>query len=285
AIFAPPPPPAASAPPGGAESPPVPPPEPVSVALTTRRDSALAARDRAIRAGALKNNVPAMILAEGMLQAADRALQEGDQSRAYTGYVGVVVQYGRARGEARALERDAQRTVQRVIPLVQAIPAGAAAANAGVFLARAESLLRQQDYTLAKVAAQSAEEIGVQAGIAPASSQPPNTRAALEVLLTDLGRALASERIGNIRVLYPGLTDDEGRRWEAFFQAWDQIAARFTIEQLATRGATANADVRATFEYVPSQGGVPRVDRRRFAMRFERRDEGWRLAGVNELQQ
>src|SRR5216117_3728479 len=40
--------------------------EPVSIAVSTRRDSALAARDRAIVAGAQKNTVPALLLAETM---------------------------------------------------------------------------------------------------------------------------------------------------------------------------------------------------------------------------
>ncbi len=262
---------------------PIPTAEPVSLAVSSRRDSALAARDRSITAGALKNNVPAMILAETMFQASEQALQAGDQSRALRGYVEATLQYARARDEARAMEREAQRMVSRVTPVVQAIPTGPAAANAGVFLARAESLLRQQDFTLAKVAAQSAEQIGTDAGIAPPSQQPPEARAGIDVLLDDLGRALSSERIANIQVLYPGLTDAERRGWTTFFRGWNQITAKFTIEEFVLRGSTANASVRAMFQYVPARGGAPRVDRRRFAMRFEKKDVGWRLAGVSDL--
>ncbi|HYX82847.1 MAG TPA: hypothetical protein VE714_10675, partial [Gemmatimonadales bacterium] len=118
---------------------------------------------------------------------------------------------------------------------------------------------------------------------APPSSQPADARAAIDVLLSDLGRALASERISNIRVLYPGLTDDERRGWESFFRDWNRISARFSVDDFNVRGTTATGNVRATFEYVPARGGVPRVDRRRFAMRFEKRDVGWRLAAVSEL--
>jgi serine/threonine-protein kinase len=256
---------------------------PVSLALSARRDSALAARDRAVRAGALKNNVPAWILAETMFQVSEQALRGGDQPRALNGYVAVVEQYHKARDEARTMEQEAARMLQRVSPVVQAIPTGPAAANAGIYLARAESLLRQQDFTLAKVAAQSAEQVGIDAGIAPPSSQPPNPRGAVEVLLTDLGRALASERVGNVRVLYPQLTDQERRGWETFFHNWDQITAKFTIEQFTARGAAASADVRAVFQYIPARGGAPRVDRRRFGMRFEKRDVGWRVSAVSEL--
>jgi serine/threonine-protein kinase len=256
---------------------------PVSVAVSTRRDSAVAARDRAIAAGAQKNSVPALIMAESMFEASDRALRRGDQSLALRGYGEAAQQYDRARDEARAMNREAQHMIQRVTPVVQAIPNGRVASNAGIFLARAESLLREQDYTLAKVAAQSAEQIGIDAGIAPPSAQPPDARAAVEVLLSDLERALASQRIYNVRVLYPTLTDAERRGWEAFFRDWNRITAKFTIEQFIVQGTAATGKIRATFNYVPARGGAPREDRRGFAMRFERKEVGWRLAAVTEL--
>jgi len=258
---------------------------PVSMAASLRRDSALAARDRAISAGALKNSVPAWILAESMWAASEQALQAGDQSRAIRGYVESVTQFNRAREQARVMDREARVMVERVTPIVLALPTGAAAANAAIFLARAESLLREKDFTLAKIAAQSAEQVGVDAGVAPPSTQPANPRAAVDVLLSDLGRALASQRIANVRVLYPGLTDDERRGWETFFREWNQITAKFFIDdfQVQPNAVNARGDVRATFQYVPAAGGAPRVDRRRFAMRFEKKDVGWRLAGVSEL--
>jgi len=289
AVLAPPPPPPnppAATPPIGLAAPPsIPDGAPVSMAVSLRRDSALALRDRAVSAGALKNSVPAMILAETMFQSSEQALQAGDQSRAIRGYVEAEHQYSRAREQARVMDREAQQMVLRVAPVVQALPTGTAAANAGIFLARAESLLREQDFTLAKVAAQSAEQIGIDAGIAPPSPQPPNPRGAVDVLLADLGRALASQRIANLRVLYPGLTEDERRDWEAFFRDWNQITARFTVEDFKVQqgGATATGNVRAMLEYVPAAGGAPRIDRRRFAMRFEKKDVGWRLATVAEL--
>ena len=153
---------------------------PVSMAVSIRRDSAFAARDRALAAGALKNSVPAWILAESIFQASEQALQAADQSRAIRGYVESESQYARARAQARVMDREARLMIERVAPVVQALPTGAAAANAGIFLARAESLLREQDFTLAKVAAQSAEQIGIDAGIAPPSPQPASPRAAVD---------------------------------------------------------------------------------------------------------
>ncbi len=256
---------------------------PVSPALSARRDSALAARDRALQAGALKNNTPAMVLAETMFQVSEQALIAGNQTQALNGYVAVLEQYRKATAEAQALQREATQMIQRVTPTVQAIPAGPSVANAATFLARADSLLRAQDYTMAKVAAQSAEQVAIDAGIAPPSPQPTDTRGAIEVLLTDLGRALASERVGNVRVIYPKMTDAERRGWETFFHDWEQITARFTIERFNAQGGAVSADVRALFEYIPAGGGAPRQDRRRFGMRFEKASVGWRVSAVAEL--
>ena len=270
---------------GRAPVPPQPNPNaaPVSLAVSSRRDSALAARDRAIAAGAQKNSVPSLMLAQSILETSDRALQRGDQSLALRGYVESAQRYARAREEARDMEREAHRMIQRVSPVVAAIPTSRAAANAGVFLARAESLLRQQDFTLAKIAAQSAEQIGIDAGIAPPSPQPADPQGAINVLLEDLGRALSSQRIVNLRVLYPGLTDQERSGWESFFHEWNKITAKFTVEGFKVQSDTATGNVRATFQYTPARGGAPREDRRRFAMRFEKKEVGWRLATVSEI--
>jgi len=54
-------------------------------------------------------------------------------------------------------------------------------------------------------------------------------------------------------VLYPGLTDSERRGWEAFFRDWNQITAKFTIEDFRVGGTTATGNVRAMFEYVPAR--------------------------------
>src|SRR3989449_4419906 len=140
--------------------------------------------------------------------------------------------------------------IERVSPVVQAIPTGRVASNAGVLLARAESLLHEQDFTLAKVAAQGAEQIGVAAGIAPPSTQPLDARGAVDVLLSDLARALASERIANLRVLYPGLTEPERRGWEKVFPGWDKITAKVTPEDFQVQSATPTRNMRAMFEYL-----------------------------------
>src|SRR2546425_1121066 len=78
----------------------------LNAALAAQRDSALAARDRARRAGAMKNNVPSLILAETVVQNAERALRTGDLARAASGYLSAIPQYAKAQGEAEAQQRE-----------------------------------------------------------------------------------------------------------------------------------------------------------------------------------
>src|SRR3989454_8886457 len=115
----------------------------------------------------------------------------------------------------------------------------------------------EQDFTLAKVAAQGAEQIGIDAGIAPPSTQPLDARGAVDVLLSDLARAPASERIANLRVLYPGLTEPERRDWQKFFRYWNKITPKFTLEDFKVQSATATRNVRAMFEDGPAARGAP----------------------------
>src|SRR5260370_40362491 len=65
------------------------------------------------------------------------------------------------------------------------------------------------DYVVARLAALDAEQVGVAAGVAPPSPQPPEARGAIGVLLQDLERAASSERAGNLQVLMPGMAEKD----------------------------------------------------------------------------
>src|SRR5437773_1548891 len=93
----------------------------LNAALVAQRDSALAARERARRAGAMKNNVPTLMLAEAVLQTAERAVRSGDLARAASGYLSAIPQYAKAQGEAEGLQRDAQQAIDRATPVVHAL--------------------------------------------------------------------------------------------------------------------------------------------------------------------
>jgi hypothetical protein len=255
----------------------------LNAALVGQRDSALAARERARRVGAMKNNVPSIVLAETVLLTAERAARSGDIAHAATGYLSAVAQYRQAQGEGEALRREAERAITRATPVVQALATRPEAGRAATSLGRAESLYTARDFALAKLAALDAEQVGVAAGVAPPTPQPADPRAAIAMLLEDLARAMASERVGNVQVLYPGMTEAERRSWGAFFQGATRLTARYTVKSLSVRGTEAQALVDASYVFVPSVGGAQREERRRFLMRFAKAPTSWWIAKVSEI--
>ncbi len=257
-------------------------PAPLNSALVAQRDSALAARERAQRAGAMKNNVPSLILAETVVQNAERALRTGDPARAASGYLSAIPQYAKAQAEGEALRREADLAIARATPVVHALATRPEAGRAATSLARADSLYRAMDYVVARLAALDAEQVGVAAGVAPPSPQPPEARGAIGVLLQDLERAVSSERVGNLQVLMPGMAEKDVAGWEGFFQRYTRLTVRYTLDQLSTHGDTAHATVRTVYLYVPAGGGAQRETRLRQAIRFTRTTNGWRVANIRE---
>ena len=254
----------------------------LNAALVAQRDSALAARDRARRAGAMKNNVPSLILAETVVQNAERALRADDLARAASGYLSAIPQYAKAQREAEALEREAEQAIARATPVVHALATRPEAGRAATSLARADSLYKAMDYVVSRLAALDAEQVGVAAGVAPPSPQPPEARGAIGVLLQDLERAVSSERVGNLQVLMPGMAERDVAAWQAFFQRYKQLTVRYGVERLSTRTDTAYAAVRILYLYVPADGGAQRDTRLRQVIRFIRTPNGWRIANIRQ---
>jgi eukaryotic-like serine/threonine-protein kinase len=256
-------------------------PPSVSGALVALRDSALAARDRARRVGAIKNNVPSVVLAETMLQTAEQGVRSGDQAHASGAYLSAVSQYRKARVEVESLRKEAELAIQRATPVVKALTAPLdAATRAATSLARAESLYAAMDYPLAASAAQDAERVGVAAGVAPPSPQPREPRAALGVLLLDLARAVASERVTNLQQLFPSMTDVDAKSWQTFFERAATIEARFTPNTIRVTGNRAAATVGGEYRFVPRGGGAQREERITLEMQFVKTPTGWRVASV-----
>jgi serine/threonine protein kinase len=256
-------------------------PSGLNAALAAERDSALAARERARHAGAMKNTVPSLILAETMLQTAERAVRTGDP-RAASAYASAGPQYRKAEIEADTLQRQAALAIARATPVVHALATRPEASRAATSLARAESLYAGMDYVVARLAALDAEQVGVAAGVAPPSPQPGEPRAAVGVLLQDLERAIASERVGNLRVLMPDMAEKDIAGWQTFFQRYTQLTARYTIERLVLQGGDAHATVQTTYRYVPAGGGAQHETRQRQGIRFTKTPEGWRIANIRD---
>jgi hypothetical protein len=252
----------------------------LNAAVLAQRDSALAARDRAQRAGAMKNNVPTLNLAEAVLQNAERALRSGDVARAASGYLSAIPQYRKSQTEGEGLRVEAEQAIARATPVVHALATRPEAGRAATSLARAESLYTAMDYVVSRMAALDAEQVGVAAGVAPPSPQPTNTRDAIGVLLQDLERAVSSERVGNLQVLMPSMGDKDVAAWQSYFKRYTQLTARYSVERLNPRGDTVYAAVRTSYMYVPAGGGAQGETRLRQTIRFTRSPNGWRIADI-----
>src|SRR5213594_904120 len=258
-------------------------PSGLNPALAAQRDSTLAERQRARGAGAMKNNVPTLILAETMLLTSERALRSGDPARAASGYAGAVPMYRKAEAEAAALRRDAEQAIARATPVVNALATRPQAGRAATSLARAESGYAAMDYVVARLAALDAEQVGVSAGVAPPSPQPAEPRPGIDVLLQDLERAVSSERVGNLQTLMPVMADKDVAAWQSFFRRYTQLTAHYTIERFAAQGNQAHATVRTVYTYVPAGGGAQGETRLRQAINFTKTPSGWRIANIREL--
>src|SRR5256714_1169874 len=165
----------------------------LNAALVAQRDSALAARDRARRAGAMKNNVPSLILAETVVQNAERALRAGDLARAASGYLGAIPQYAKAQGEAEALQRDAEQAIARATPVVHALATRPEAGRAATSLARADALYTARAHLVSRLGAPGTQRAGGSPTPARAPERWPQSGAG-SVAGGGAGRATESAR-------------------------------------------------------------------------------------------
>ena len=237
----------------------------------------------AAKAAAMKNNVPSWLVGESMLQGAEQAVSTGSVSRASAGYSAALDQYRRARREADSLRADAAHVYDRAKTVILALPTGPQRTRATAALTRADSLMQSQDYNLARLASQEAEDIVVATGIAPPSVQPADPQRAVATLLEDLGRAVESERIANLRALFAvPLADRDAGGWQTLFRTANRLTANFTANRVTIRGPTATATVQAVYKFVPTDGGAQRELRPKLAMRFTKTPSGWRIADMRE---
>jgi serine/threonine protein kinase len=111
---------------------------------------------------------------------------------------------------------------------------------------------------------------------APAAPTAADVAPAVEAL----ARAIESKDIGAIRRVYPGLTGDQQRRFEQFFDAARTINASFSVANVASSGpSTADAQLVGTYEYVTTAGKTERQPVR-FAITLGHDSGRWRLTSM-----
>jgi hypothetical protein len=124
----------------------------------------------------------------------------------------------------------------------------------------------------------------VPAGAPSASENPPPapapaTAADIAPVIEAYARAIESRDVSAIRRVYPGLTGDQQRGFEQFFQAARKVNVTLRVTNVDGSSSSADAKVSGTYEYENTSG---RTDRQpvSFAATLKRDGGAWRLVSL-----
>jgi serine/threonine-protein kinase len=113
----------------------------------------------------------------------------------------------------------------------------------------------------------------------PVVAAPP-TAADIAPAVEGFARAIESKDIGAIRRVYPGLTSDQQRRFEQFFEGARTINATFRIANIsASNASAADAQLAGVYEFVTVAGKTERQPVT-FAVSLAKDGRTWRLTSL-----
>lgn len=112
---------------------------------------------------------------------------------------------------------------------------------------------------------------------APRPSTP--STADIAPVVAAYARAIESRDIGSIRRVYPGLTGEQQRGFEQFFQSARNINVTFRVVNAEATGASADARLVGSYEYFTTSG---KAERQPVSFAAALRHDGsvWRLVSV-----
>jgi eukaryotic-like serine/threonine-protein kinase len=107
----------------------------------------------------------------------------------------------------------------------------------------------------------------------------PSAREEITGVVAAYARAIESRDIGAVRRAYPGITSDQARGFEQFFQSARSINVSFRVDNLDVNGNSADARLVGTYQYVSSEG---KPERQPVTFSASLRNDGgsWRLVAV-----
>jgi serine/threonine-protein kinase len=217
------------------------------------RDSAMKWRARAVDAG-----VPVTMLASGdtQLAVADRLSRSGN----FEGAVAAI------RG-ATALWAQAGRAAQQAAPAPGPVPSP-----------------RTPDSTTPRTSPVTSAPVVVPPAIAASPAprpepEAPSVTADVTSLLAQYARAIEARDLGDIKALYPQITDTQERGFRDFFENVRTLKATFTLGTLGVDGNSATAPITGAYDYTDRSG---KVQHQALAFRavFRRDGTRWQIASV-----
>ena len=112
----------------------------------------------------------------------------------------------------------------------------------------------------------------------PAPAKVENPATEIAGVVAAYARAIESRDVGAVRRAYPGLTPEQARGFEQFFESARSINVTFRVVGLETSGNSADARLVGTYEYVSGS----RTERQPVSFAASLRNDGssWRLVSV-----
>ena len=113
----------------------------------------------------------------------------------------------------------------------------------------------------------------------PTPEPRPAPREEIAATVAAYARAIESRDIGAVRRVYPGLTSEQARGFEQFFQAARSINVTFRVTDVETSGNNADARLVGTYQYT-SGDGKPQTQPVSFSASLRYDGSSWRLSSV-----
>jgi serine/threonine-protein kinase len=113
----------------------------------------------------------------------------------------------------------------------------------------------------------------------PVPDPKPDPRDEINGVVAAYARAIESRDIGAVRRAYPGISADQSRGFEQFFQSARNINVTFRVSGLDINGNSADARLVGTYQYTGSDGKAERQPVS-FSASFRSDGGSWRLTAV-----
>jgi eukaryotic-like serine/threonine-protein kinase len=233
-------------------------------------EKAVMSRQRAVSAGARSAQLQA---GDDHERRGDEALRDGQFTRASDHYSRAAAAWFEAERNVRAVAAaDAARESR-----LQSAPQNAAATVSPPPVSVPVQTPVTQSQT---TQTQPVQTPSIQTPPPVTAPQPPvSATAEITAVIAQYARAIESRDMAEIKRVYPAITRDQQRGFEQFFSSVRSLRANFTVSSVNVEGASAEARLEGTYEYVTSQG---REQRQAVAFQATLRKDAasWRLATV-----
>lgn len=158
-------------------------------------------------------------------------------------------------------------------------------AQASSMFADAEGAARVAAATTASVSAiRDRPKAPVVVATAPPPVQAPpqpaaNPSAEIAALIAQYARAIESRDVGELKRAYPAMSASQSSAFEEFFKSVRSLRATFAVSSLQVDGATADAKLNGTYDFVTSNG---RSEHQPLTLQASLRKDGgnWRIVSI-----